>query len=146
MYHHAHRHRSALELRGDAPELRHVAGEPLVGHARERRILGDQRLQDDELADRIHEHVELARVDLDRRLALVRLGGHERHRVVDAPFFHQRQRVFRQRQRVFHQRQRAGRDARKWTGGPLIRLQIGLEDPADLFADLTHGFERMGVA
>ena len=41
---------------------------------------------------------------------------------------------------------RAGRDARKWTGGPLLRLQIGLEDPADLFADLTRGFERMGAA
>ena len=40
---------------------------------------------------------------------------------------------------------RAGRDARKWTGGPLLRLQIGLEDPADLFADLTRGFERMGA-
>jgi cystathionine beta-lyase len=38
---------------------------------------------------------------------------------------------------------RYGRAVRKWTGGPLIRLQIGLEDPADLFADLVRGFERM---
>lgn len=30
-----------------------------------------------------------------------------------------------------------------WKGGPLIRLQIGLEDPADLYADLVRGFDRM---
>jgi cystathionine beta-lyase len=41
---------------------------------------------------------------------------------------------------------RYSRVARKWTGGPLIRLQIGLEDPADLFADLVRGFERMKSA
>ena len=35
------------------------------------------------------------------------------------------------------------RSVRPWKGGPLIRLQIGLEDPADLFADLVRGFERM---
>jgi cystathionine beta-lyase len=38
------------------------------------------------------------------------------------------------------------RSIRPWTGGPLIRLQIGLEDPADLFADLVRGFERMKAA
>jgi cystathionine beta-lyase len=31
---------------------------------------------------------------------------------------------------------RAGRDVRPWSGGPLVRLQIGLEDPEDLLADL----------
>ena len=41
---------------------------------------------------------------------------------------------------------RYGRAVRHWTGGPLIRLQIGLEDPEDLFADLVHGFERMKSA
>ncbi|HUP97155.1 MAG TPA: cystathionine beta-lyase [Usitatibacter sp.] len=41
---------------------------------------------------------------------------------------------------------RYGRTARPWTGGPLIRLQIGLEDPADLIADLARGFERIGAA
>jgi cystathionine beta-lyase len=41
---------------------------------------------------------------------------------------------------------RYGRAVRQWEGGPLIRLQIGLEDPADLFADLTRGFERMAAA
>ena len=30
----------------------------------------------------------------------------------------------------------ASRAVRPWTGGPLLRLQIGLEDPADLLADL----------
>jgi cystathionine beta-lyase len=35
------------------------------------------------------------------------------------------------------------RTARPWRGGPLIRLQIGLEDPADLVADLMRGFDRM---
>jgi len=35
------------------------------------------------------------------------------------------------------------RSVRKWTGGPLIRLHIGLEEPADLIADLERGFERM---
>jgi len=32
------------------------------------------------------------------------------------------------------------RTATKWRGGPLIRLHIGLEDPADLIADLEAGF------
>jgi cystathionine beta-lyase len=35
------------------------------------------------------------------------------------------------------------RAVRPWTGGPLIRLQIGLEDPADLYQDLEHGLERL---
>ena len=41
---------------------------------------------------------------------------------------------------------RNGRSARPWTGGPLIRLQIGLEDPGDLFSDLERGFDRMKSA
>ncbi len=35
------------------------------------------------------------------------------------------------------------RSVRPWDGGPLVRLQIGLEDPADLLADLERGLERM---
>ena len=35
------------------------------------------------------------------------------------------------------------RSARPWTGGPLVRLHIGLEDPADLIADLEAGFAAM---
>lgn len=35
------------------------------------------------------------------------------------------------------------RSARPWRGGPLIRLQVGLEDPADLIEDLSRGFDRM---
>jgi cystathionine beta-lyase len=35
------------------------------------------------------------------------------------------------------------RSARAWQGGSLVRLQIGLEDPADLIVDLERGFERM---
>jgi cystathionine beta-lyase len=31
-------------------------------------------------------------------------------------------------------------------GGPYIRLHIGLEDPADLIADLERGFERLRAA
>ena len=38
------------------------------------------------------------------------------------------------------------RSVRPWAGGPLIRLHVGLEDPADLFADLVRGFERMKAA
>ena len=41
---------------------------------------------------------------------------------------------------------RYARTERPWAGGPLIRLQIGLEDPADLIADLARGFERMAGA
>jgi cysteine-S-conjugate beta-lyase len=41
---------------------------------------------------------------------------------------------------------RGARSVRPWEGGPLVRLQIGLEDPADLFADLVRGFERMRPA
>ena len=41
---------------------------------------------------------------------------------------------------------RGARSVRPWEGGPLVRLQIGLEDPADLFADLVKGLDRMTVA
>jgi cystathionine beta-lyase len=33
---------------------------------------------------------------------------------------------------------RGSRTVRPWSGGPLLRLQIGLEDPADLLADLEQ--------
>ncbi len=36
------------------------------------------------------------------------------------------------------------RTARPWTGGPLVRLHVGLEDPEDLIADLADGFDAMG--
>lgn len=35
------------------------------------------------------------------------------------------------------------RSVKPWTGGPLIRLHIGLEDPSDLIADLEEGFSAM---
>ncbi len=35
------------------------------------------------------------------------------------------------------------RSVRPWSGGPLIRLHIGLEAPEDLVADLERGFGRM---
>ena len=35
------------------------------------------------------------------------------------------------------------RSVRPWTGGPLIRLSIGLEDPGDLYDDLAQGLERI---
>ena len=35
------------------------------------------------------------------------------------------------------------RAVRPWKGGPLIRLQIGLEDPEDLWADLEAGLEKL---
>lgn len=35
------------------------------------------------------------------------------------------------------------RTAAPWTGGPLVRLHIGLEDPAALIADLQEGFDAM---
>jgi cystathionine beta-lyase len=38
------------------------------------------------------------------------------------------------------------RTATPWRGGPLIRLHVGLEDPADLCDDLARGFERMRKA
>jgi cystathionine beta-lyase len=41
---------------------------------------------------------------------------------------------------------RGARSVRPWDGGPLMRLQIGLEDPADLFADLVRGLDRMKPA
>ena len=41
---------------------------------------------------------------------------------------------------------RGARSVRPWQGGPLVRLQIGLEDPADLFADLAKGLDRMKAA
>ena len=40
-----------------------------------------------------------------------------------------------------------GRTATTWNpGGPTIRLHIGLEDSADLMADLEQGFRKLGVA
>jgi cystathionine beta-lyase len=41
---------------------------------------------------------------------------------------------------------RHGRQVRPWDGGPLIRLHIGLEDPADLIADLDVAFSRWRAA
>ncbi|HQZ46558.1 MAG TPA: cystathionine beta-lyase [Usitatibacteraceae bacterium] len=41
---------------------------------------------------------------------------------------------------------RHGRKVRPWEGGPLIRLHIGLEDPADLLADLDRAFARLRAA
>ena len=39
------------------------------------------------------------------------------------------------------------RTATEWKpGGPTIRLHIGLEDPADLMADLEQGFKKLGMA
>jgi len=35
------------------------------------------------------------------------------------------------------------RSAAPWTGGPLVRLNVGLEDAADLIADLDEGFTAM---
>ena len=35
------------------------------------------------------------------------------------------------------------RTIKPWSGGALIRVHIGLEDPADLIADLEAGFARM---
>jgi cystathionine beta-lyase len=41
---------------------------------------------------------------------------------------------------------RHGRQVRPWDGGPLIRLHIGLEDSADLMADLDAAFARWRAA
>jgi len=38
------------------------------------------------------------------------------------------------------------RSVRPWSGGPLIRLHVGLEDPDDLCADLARGLERLAKA
>jgi len=38
------------------------------------------------------------------------------------------------------------RTVRPWSGGPLIRLHVGLEDPDDLCADLARGLERLRSA
>ena len=40
----------------------------------------------------------------------------------------------------------ASRTVRPWTEGPVIRLHIGLEDVADLIADLERGFAAMAKA
>jgi cystathionine beta-lyase len=37
---------------------------------------------------------------------------------------------------------RADRVVRKWEGGPLVRLSIGLEDPGDLWADLEQALAK----
>ncbi len=38
------------------------------------------------------------------------------------------------------------RTARPWTDGPLVRVHVGLEDPADLIADLDAGLAAMHAA
>jgi cystathionine beta-lyase len=38
---------------------------------------------------------------------------------------------------------RAARSVRAWKGGPLVRLQVGLEDPADLLADLQRALDAL---
>jgi len=37
------------------------------------------------------------------------------------------------------------RTATNWTGGPLMRLHVGLEDTDDLIADLEKGFGRLNA-
>ena len=39
----------------------------------------------------------------------------------------------------------AARSVKPWRGGPLIRLQIGLEEPGDLLEDLHRAFDEMKV-
>lgn len=39
-----------------------------------------------------------------------------------------------------------GRTINPWTGGPLIRFNVGLEDPDDLIRDLEAGFQRLNLA
>jgi cystathionine beta-lyase len=41
---------------------------------------------------------------------------------------------------------RHARRVRPWTGGPLVRLHIGLEDPRDLLADLERALEGLDAA
>ena len=41
---------------------------------------------------------------------------------------------------------RHARTARPWSGGPLVRLQIGLEDWDDLLEDIRRGLQRMTAA
>ena len=41
---------------------------------------------------------------------------------------------------------RSLRTAQPWAGGPLVRVHVGLEDPADLIADLDEGFAAMRAA
>ncbi|HSS26346.1 MAG TPA: cystathionine beta-lyase [Usitatibacter sp.] len=41
---------------------------------------------------------------------------------------------------------RGARSARPWQGGPLLRLQVGLEDADDLLADLERALEAMNRA
>jgi cystathionine beta-lyase len=41
---------------------------------------------------------------------------------------------------------RCSRAAVPWSGGPLVRLQIGLEDPQDLYEDLVRALDRSGNA
>lgn len=40
---------------------------------------------------------------------------------------------------------RTERAVRPWTGGPLVRLQVGLEDVDDLYDDLDRGLARLGA-
>ena len=41
---------------------------------------------------------------------------------------------------------RYARSVRPWRGGPLVRLQIGLEDPQDLLTDLVRGLDGLEAA
>lgn len=47
---------------------------------------------------------------------------------------------------IFPARISSLRSVAPWRGGPLIRVHIGLEDPADLIADLGEGFTAMAKA
>ena len=68
--HHAHRHRVALQVAGDALQLGHAAAEALVDRLGEGRVGGEDRLGDDQLADHVDQVVQFAGVDLDRALRL----------------------------------------------------------------------------
>ena len=74
--HHAHRHRVALQVAGDALQLRQAAAEALVGgRARGPGPRPGSRLRDHELADHVDQVVQLAGVDLDRARRLAGAAG-----------------------------------------------------------------------
>ena len=113
--HHAQRHRVALQLGGEPPQLRHVARQAAVDERRQGRVLLNQRLDDDQLADHVHQVVELPGIDLDR-------GGRRRqHRDVVAPPRRHRRVVVAARGRG--QRSGRGRDAAAAAVGQGLELR-----------------------
>jgi hypothetical protein len=73
--HQPHGHGGLLQFARDAGQLGQVALQPLILDGRQLRVMAHQRLGDHHLARHVHQVIQLAGVDFDRRGCVAAPGG-----------------------------------------------------------------------